>query len=36
MTPMSGSLDTFIPYPVEVVVGGAIIFVVDVERFEKA
>lgn len=26
----------FIPYPVEVVVGGATIFVLDVERFEKA
>ena len=27
--------DMFIPYPVEVVVGGATIFVLDVERFEK-
>ena len=26
----------FIPYPVEVVVGGATIFVLDVDRFEKA
>lgn len=25
----------FVPYPVEVVVGGATIFVMDVERFEK-
>jgi uncharacterized protein YaaQ len=25
----------YIPYPVEVVVGGATIFVIDVERFEK-
>jgi len=25
----------FIPYPVEVVVGGATVFVIDVERFEK-
>jgi len=25
----------FVPYPVEVVVGGATIFVLDVERFEK-
>ncbi|MDP4093026.1 MAG: cyclic-di-AMP receptor [Bacillota bacterium] len=25
----------FMPYPVEVVIGGATIFVVDVERFEK-
>jgi uncharacterized protein YaaQ len=34
MTP--GSLGgIFMPYPVEVVVGGATIFVIDVERFEK-
>lgn len=26
----------FMSYPVEVVVGGAILFVLDVERFEKA
>lgn len=26
----------FIPYPVEVVVGGATIFVINVDRFEKA
>jgi uncharacterized protein YaaQ len=26
----------FIPYPVEIVVGGATIFVLNVERFEKA
>ncbi len=25
----------FMPYPVEVVVGGATVFVVDVERYEK-
>ena len=25
----------FIPYPIEVVVGGATVFVIDVERFEK-
>ena len=27
--------DVFVPYPVEVEVGGAIVFVLDVERFEK-
>lgn len=27
--------DMFIPYPVEVVVGGATIFVIDVEKYEK-
>ena len=36
MTPMAGSIDNFMPYPVEVVVGGAIMFVVDVEHFERA
>lgn len=34
MTP-SGMAGTYIPYPVEVLVGGATVFVVDVERFEK-
>ena len=27
--------EMFVPYPVEVEVGGAIVFVLDVERFEK-
>lgn len=35
MTP-NGAGGMFVPYPVEVVVGGATIFVLDVERFEKA
>jgi uncharacterized protein YaaQ len=35
MTP-NGMGGMFIPYPVEVVVGGATIFILDVERFEKA
>ncbi|NMA33595.1 MAG: hypothetical protein GX940_03455 [Clostridiaceae bacterium] len=35
MTP-NGVGGMFIPYPVEVVVGGATIFVLDVDRFEKA
>ncbi len=35
MTP-NGMGGMFIPYPVEVVVGGATVFVLDVERFEKA
>lgn len=34
MTP-NGINGMFMPYPVEVVVGGATIFVLDVERFEK-
>ena len=35
MTP-NGMGGMFIPYPVEVVVGGATIFVIDVERYDKA
>jgi len=35
MTP-NGAGGMFVPYPVEVVVGGATIFVLNVERFEKA
>jgi uncharacterized protein YaaQ len=31
----NGAGGMFVPYPVEVVVGGATIFVLDVERFEK-
>jgi len=31
----NGLSGAFMPYPVEVVVGGATIFVLDVERFEK-
>lgn len=34
MSPMSGSADSYIPFPVEVQVGGAAVFVVPVERFE--
>ena len=33
--PMVEPGDMFVPYPVEVEVGGAIVFVLDVERFEK-
>jgi uncharacterized protein YaaQ len=35
LSPMGGPADSFIPYPVEILVGGATIFVLDVERFEK-
>jgi uncharacterized protein YaaQ len=34
-TPAMGAAGVYIPYPVEVDVGGATVFVVDVERFEK-
>ena len=36
MTPMAGSVDSFIPFPVEVVVGGVNLFVVNVEHHERA
>jgi len=35
LSPMGGPADSYIPYPVEIQVGGATIFVLDVERFEK-
>ena len=34
-TPSMGAADLYIPYPVEVEVGGATIFVLNVESFEK-
>ncbi|MEW6523936.1 MAG: cyclic-di-AMP receptor [Bacillota bacterium] len=35
LAPVSGPSDSYVPYPVEVQVGGATIFVLQVERFEK-
>jgi len=35
MPPMVEPGEFFMPYPVEVQVGGATVFVMDVERFEK-
>jgi uncharacterized protein YaaQ len=35
MPPLVEPGDLFVPYPVEVEVGGATVFVLDVERFEK-
>ena len=35
MTPMGGSADSYIPYPVEVEVGGATVFVMPVEKFHR-
>jgi uncharacterized protein YaaQ len=35
MPPMPEGGEIFMPYPVEVNVGGAVIFVLPVERFEK-
>lgn len=34
VTPMGGTADSYIPYPVEVQVGGATVFILPVERFE--
>ncbi|MFZ5434931.1 MAG: cyclic-di-AMP receptor [Bacillota bacterium] len=36
LSPMGGAADAYVPYPVEVQVGGATIFVLSVDRFEKA
>jgi uncharacterized protein YaaQ len=33
ITPMGGSADSYIPYPVEVEVGGATVFVMPIEAF---
>ncbi len=35
LSPMGGAADSYVPYPVEVQVGGATIFVLTVDRFEK-
>lgn len=35
VTPMGGNADSYIPYPVEVEVGGATIFVLPIEKFER-
>ncbi|NPV71114.1 MAG: hypothetical protein HPY55_10790 [Firmicutes bacterium] len=35
VTPPSGPAEAYIPYPVEVRVGGATVFVLDVEQFKK-
>ncbi|KXG74164.1 cyclic-di-AMP receptor [Thermotalea metallivorans] len=34
-TPMMGGTGVFMTYPIEVQVGGATVFVLDVDRFEK-
>lgn len=34
-SPVAGSTGIYVPYPVEVEVGGATIFVVDVDKFVK-
>jgi len=34
-SPVSGATGVYVPYPIEVTVGGATVFVVDVEEFKK-
>lgn len=34
-SPVSGAAGVYIPYPVEVTVGGATVFVLDIEQFKK-
>jgi uncharacterized protein YaaQ len=35
VSPMGGTADSYIPFPVEVQVGGAAVFVLPVDRFER-
>lgn len=35
VSPMGGNADSYIPNPVEVEIGGATIFIMNVERFEQ-
>jgi uncharacterized protein YaaQ len=35
LAPLSGATESYVPYPVEVQVGGATLFVLSVDRFEK-
>ena len=34
-SPISGTTGVYVPYPIEVTVGGATLFVLDVEQFHK-
>jgi uncharacterized protein YaaQ len=35
ISPMGGNADAYVPYPVEIQVGGATVFVVPVDHFEQ-
>lgn len=35
MSPMGNQLESYVPYPVSVQVGGATVFVLDVQQFEQ-
>lgn len=34
-SPVAGATGVYVPYPIEVMVGGATVFVIDVEQFHK-
>ncbi len=34
-SPVAGNSGVYVPYPIEIVVGGATVFVMDVEQFQK-
>jgi uncharacterized protein YaaQ len=34
VSPMGGATDSYVPFPVEVQVGGAAVFIIPVDRFE--
>lgn len=35
ISPMGGNADSYVPYPVEVQIGGATVFILPVEHFEQ-
>ncbi|OLO27453.1 hypothetical protein BTR23_20330 [Alkalihalophilus pseudofirmus] len=35
ISPMGGNADSYVPYPVEVQIGGATVFVLPVDQFEQ-
>ncbi|MEH7125080.1 cyclic-di-AMP receptor [Bacillus sp. JJ1532] len=35
ISPMGGNADSYVPYPVEVEVGGATVFVLPIEKFQQ-
>ena len=35
VSPMGGNADSYVPYPIEVQVGGATVFVLPVEQFQQ-
>lgn len=35
VSPMGGNADSYVPYPIEIQVGGATVFVIPVDKFEQ-